>query len=139
MQHAFVGGDKHSLLQQHLATGKISEESLSRLDPSLVTSEMRSPPAHSHARLVSVVERLVYPVMQEQQVCTGGKTSVGRMFQKCRIFRVLADLGAPGECFGTHNPFAVYPCRFGYCIPDSSFAACPEFAHRDIGNGNRLE
>ena len=73
-------------------------------------------------------------MMQEKLIGPGGKTAVGGMFQKSRIFCVLADLGTSGKGFGGNDLLSVYPCCFGDRIPDSPFAACPELAHRDVGD-----
>ena len=59
---------KDSLTEHHLATGQIAEELLARLEPSLVATEVGTPPSHAHTGLIPIVKRLVDPVMEEEKI-----------------------------------------------------------------------
>ena len=127
-----------ALLKKHLAAGEVGKECLTGLEPSLVAAEVRAPPSHSHSGLVTVVEGLVHPVVQEEAVRAGDKGPVGRMLEEGWVFRVVAHFRTAGESFGPHDGLAVFPGLVHDGFHDTAAAARPEFAHGNVGHKYRL-
>ena len=93
---------------------------------------MRSPPAHAHAGLVPVVEGLVHPVVEEQEIHSGDEGPVGRMFQEGGILRVVAHFRPASKGLG---PDDVLPVFLGFVhdgLVDTAVPGGPEFAHGHI-------